>query len=285
VTVPFRRDLYRGTAEAYDRFRPPYPPALIDDLRSRVPLGSESRVLDLACGTGQIAFALAGHVAEVWAVDPEASMLELGARKASRSGVVGIRWVTGTAEDVALDGTFDLVAIGNAFHRLDREAVAARLVPHLAPGGGIALLWGGSPWEGDRPWQQVLGEVLERWTDTVGARDRVPAGWREAIERVPHEEVLRRAGLVDAGTVRVTVEQRWSVESLVGFAHSTSFLNHVALGRHADAFARDLAHALLACRPDGVFVEEATFACQVARRPPGPAPDESRTARRSDRHG
>ena len=153
----FRRDLYAGTAPWYDRFRLPYPSSLIDDLRARVPLDSASRVLDLACGTGQIAFALAadpGEVGELVAVDQEAESVEFGRAKAARLGIDNIDWKTASAEDAALDGTFRLVAIGNAFHRLDRDAVARRLIPHLESRGCIALLWGGSPFTGDDPWQR-----------------------------------------------------------------------------------------------------------------------------------
>jgi len=82
----FRKDLYQGTAEHYDHFRPGYPPALVDDLRSRAELGSSARVLDLACGTGQVAFALAGHAREVVAVDQEAGAVAYGQRKARRLG-------------------------------------------------------------------------------------------------------------------------------------------------------------------------------------------------------
>ncbi|MEY2462060.1 MAG: hypothetical protein QOH64_198, partial [Acidimicrobiaceae bacterium] len=79
--LPFRKDLFKGTAELYDRFRLPYPALLLDDLRARVPLDGNGRLLDLACGTGQVAFALASDVAEVWAVDLEAESIELGRRK------------------------------------------------------------------------------------------------------------------------------------------------------------------------------------------------------------
>jgi ubiquinone/menaquinone biosynthesis C-methylase UbiE len=87
----FRTDLYAGTAKDYDRFRPPYPAALVDDLRARVPLGPGGRVLDLACGTGQVAFALAAHAREVVAVDQEPGFVEFGEQKAGRLGVGNIR--------------------------------------------------------------------------------------------------------------------------------------------------------------------------------------------------
>src|SRR6478609_7381004 len=168
----YRKDLFQGTAEFYDRFRPRYPQALLDDLQARVPVDDSSRVLDLACGTGQIAFALAPSVAEVWAVDQEPEFIEFSARKAQRLGVANIHWVAASAEDVALDGLFDLVAIGNAFHRLDRDVVASRLVPRLSDNGCVALVWSDGPFRGERPWQRALEATLDRWTDRLGARDR-----------------------------------------------------------------------------------------------------------------
>ena len=264
----YRKDLFKGTADYYDRFRPPYPPPLLEDLRARVPLGGTGRLLDLACGTGQVAFALAADVAEVWAVDQETELIELGTRKAQRLGVTNIRWIAAAAEDVALEGAFGLVAVGNAFHRLDRDAVARRIVPHLSARGCVVLLWGGTPWRGDRRWQQVLDDTLERWRDAVGAHDRVPEGWQEVIDRDPHERVLRRAGLSYEGEFEFSLVERWSVESLTGFVYSTSFLNRAVLGHHADAFEHDLRRQLLACCPGGVFEQDLTFAYELARRVP-----------------
>lgn len=262
----YRKDLFKGTAEYYDRFRPPYPLVLLDDLRARVPIGGTGRLLDLACGTGQVAFALAADVAEVWAVDQEAESIEFGRRKAQRLGVTNIRFVAAEAEDVALEGAFDLVAIGNAFHRLDRAAVVTRLMSHLPERGCVALLWGGTPWHGERPWQRALDEALERWRDALGAADRVPEGWEAAIDRDPHEQVLRRAGLVYEGLFEFSLVERWTVDSLVGFVYSTSFLNRAVLAHHVEAFETDLRERLLACCGDGVFEQGSTFAYELARR-------------------
>jgi 2-polyprenyl-3-methyl-5-hydroxy-6-metoxy-1,4-benzoquinol methylase len=65
----FRPDLYQGTAGYYDRFRVPYPPDLIDDLGGRAGADGAGRLLDLACGTGQLSFAVHARFAEVWADD------------------------------------------------------------------------------------------------------------------------------------------------------------------------------------------------------------------------
>ena len=153
----FRPDLYRGTAPFYDRYRPPYPEALFDDLRQRVPLSGHGRVLDLACGTGQIAFALARHAAEVIAVDQEGESVTFAQAKAEAAGVSNITLVTDSAETMILHGPFELVAVGNAFQRLNRPIVARRIFSLLQPGGAVALLWGDSPWAGDLPWQTALG--------------------------------------------------------------------------------------------------------------------------------
>jgi SAM-dependent methyltransferase len=261
----FRPDLYKGTAEYYDRFRAPYPDALFNDLRRRVPVGPTDRVVDLACGTGQIAVPLAAFAGEVWGVDQEPEFIEFGVAKTRRLGLTNVRWVTASAETVALEGTFALVTVGNAFHRLDRDAVAARLRPHLQPDGCIALLWGGTPWRGDRPWQQVLHSALEHGQDELGVRERVPAGWEAAMDRDPAKEVLGRTGYIYEGSFDFPVVERWTVESLTGCVYSTSFLSPLAVGDRAHDFESDLRRRLLECHADGVFEQTATFTYELAR--------------------
>src|SRR5690349_8626147 len=54
--VRFAVSLLRGTAEYYDRYRLPYPEAMVGDLARRAQVPGRGRLLDLACGTGQLAF-------------------------------------------------------------------------------------------------------------------------------------------------------------------------------------------------------------------------------------
>ncbi|HEY7134136.1 MAG TPA: methyltransferase domain-containing protein [Acidimicrobiia bacterium] len=264
----FRRDLYRGTARYYDEYRVPYPVALFDDLCARAGVGKGGRLLDLACGTGQIAFPLANRFEEVCAVDQEAESVAFGRAKAESLGVGNIRWMVDSAEALVPDGAFDLVAVGNAFHRLPRALVAERVASWLAPGGSLALLWGGPPWAGDLPWQEDLAALMDEWTDRVGAADRVPSNWQEALDNDPNPRVLEGAGLDYVGEYTFPVEHDWTVASVAGFLYSTSVLNRDALGDHADAFEADLAARLLERKPDGVFHQTLRFAYELARRPP-----------------
>ena len=78
----FAADLYRGSAGYYDRYRLPYPEAMLADLAARAGVCGRGRLLDLACGTGQLAFPLRRWFREVWAVDSEPDMVELARKPA-----------------------------------------------------------------------------------------------------------------------------------------------------------------------------------------------------------
>lgn len=99
--IEFRHDLFHGTADYYDRFRLGYPQPMLDDILGRVGLNGRGRLLDLACGTGQIAFALADAFAEVWAVDQEPDMISLVRDKAVAAGAGHVRPVVSAVRPAA----------------------------------------------------------------------------------------------------------------------------------------------------------------------------------------
>jgi len=269
VTVNFGPDLYRGTAAFYDRFRRPYPAELIDDLAVRTSADGTGRLLDLACGTGQVSFAMRGWFAEIWAVDQEPDMIGLVRRKAAAlADPPRFEFRVAAAEDLAApEDAFDLVALGNAFHRLPRDVVAAKAMRWLRPGGYLALLWGGGPNEGDAPWQQTLREETRRWQRRPGAGRRVPAAYEADRAARPDAGILHAAGFETAGRQEYPVSQVWTAADIAGFLASTSVLSPAALGADAAAFDVSLREALLAAEPGGQFRQETTFACDLARRP------------------
>jgi len=266
--VRFRAGLFRGCAGYYDRYRLPYPEAMITDLIRRAQVAEGGRLLDLACGTGQLAFPLRRWFREVWAVDQEPEMAEAVRAKAAAAGAAEIRPVVSDAEVLdAEPESFDLAVVGNAFHRLDRDLVAGRILGWLRPGGCLALCWSIQPWTGDAAWQRVLAATLERWSPALGAEDRVPAGWDVARQRRPDAQVLSDAGFEPAAGREFAVGHRWGLPELAGLIRSTSFLPAGVLGNEADAFDADLAASLGPHSDGGVFPETVIYVYELARKP------------------
>jgi len=266
--VRFAADLYRGTAGYYDQYRLPYPEAMLADLVARAGVSGRGRLLDLACGTGQLAFPLRRWFAEVWAVDREPDMVELVRAKAAAEDAGDIRPIVSDAETLrAGRGHFELAVIGNAFHRLDRDLVARRILGWLRPGGHLALCWSSSPWAGGEDWQRALAATVDTWKSALGAGDRVPAGWDVARQRRPDLQVLSDAGFEAIGRREFAAGHRWSLAELAGYIRSTSVLPAAVLGDQADAFDADLAARLGPHGDGGAFTETASFAWELARKP------------------
>lgn len=93
-------------------------------------------VLDLGCGTGQLAAALSDGRSVV-GVDPAGAMLDVAR---NRRGGERVEWIQADARSVRLDQRFDIVLLtGHAFQVFltadDRSAVLRAIAHHLAPAG------------------------------------------------------------------------------------------------------------------------------------------------------
>jgi len=266
--VRFAADLYRGTAGYYDRYRLPYPEAMIEDLARTAQVSGRGRLLDLACGTGQLTFSLRQRFADVWAVDQEPDMVEVVRVKAASAGARTVRPIVASAETLhAAPGHFELAVVGNAFHRFDRDLAARRIHGWLQPGGHLALCWSSTPWIGEARWQQALAATLDKWKATLGAGHRIPAGWEPARQRRPDSRVLADAGFQVAGPRQFAIEHRWTLPELAGFIRSTSFLPAAVLGDQGDAFDADLAARLGPHSNASTFTENVSFVYELAQKP------------------
>ena len=269
--VTFSPDLFRGKARYYDRFRLSYPDALISDLVRRTRPSGRGRLLDLACGTGQLAFALRSSFAEVWAVDQEADMVEVVRSKAA-AGTGGVRPVVSSAEELdAPAGHFSLVVIGNAFHRLPRDLVAGRVLGWLEPGGFLALCWSLGTQAGPLDWQVAFGALLSRWQTALGGVGRVPANWDQARRQRPDAAVLTSAGFELTGRFEFLAEHRWTLPELAGFARTLSILPTDTLADNAAAFDDSLSAELGLYARDGYLTEAVSFSYELAVKGPSVA--------------
>jgi SAM-dependent methyltransferase len=134
-----RARLFDGEAERYDRARPSYPGALIDDVLGPSPHGLS--VLDVACGTGIAARQMARRGAQVAGVELNPGMAEIAERHGIPTDVAAFE-----AWDPA-GRAFDLVTCAQAWHWLDPEVSAGKAASVLRPGGRLCLFWnvGGYP--------------------------------------------------------------------------------------------------------------------------------------------
>lgn len=241
---PTGMDVFRGTAWHYARYRPGYPPALIERLVQAAGLGPQSRVLDLACGTGPIAIPIAAHVAEVVALDREPGML--GELREVAPANVAVREGDARAVDASF-GAFELATIGRALHWLGGDAYLERLEP-LTP--QVALL-------GDRI------SDSEAFSIVLGLAEEVTGGRPQASGRlVDYESALRQSAYSEVTNLSVEVERTWTRDSLVGWAYSTSFASRERLGARQVEFERELRSRL---KP--LYVERVPVDALLGRRP------------------
>jgi ubiquinone/menaquinone biosynthesis C-methylase UbiE len=91
------------------------------------------RVLDVGCGTGRVAAALAERGSRVWGVEPSR---EMAARARSR----GVHVKVARAEQLPFkEGWFERAVLWLVAHLVDRPAVFAELARVLSPDGRVAV--------------------------------------------------------------------------------------------------------------------------------------------------
>jgi SAM-dependent methyltransferase len=238
--------LFAGTAAYYLRYRPPYPDEFLSELRSRAKTTGRGALLDLACGPGRVAIPLAPHFDRVLAVDVEPEMIEVAREEAGRRGVENVDWLVERAEDLQLPpGSVELITIGEAFHRLDRQRVLKCALRSLRRGGSLVTLGGEPVWRGQEEWKRVLVRVVNEWTG-----QSLPDPRAERGEGFCNE--LRAAGL-DVQEHDSVVERIWTCDSIIGFLFSTSIASRRVLGDRASRFEEALRGALLGCEPSDRF--------------------------------
>jgi SAM-dependent methyltransferase len=219
-----------SVAAAY-RHRLPYPPAVFDVLAGLV-TDEPRAVLDIGCGTGNIARPLAPRVDRVDAVDVSAAMIEQGKRLPGGDHP-RIQWIVGRAEDAPLRPPYALVTAGGSLHWMDWEVVLPRLRDALTAGGVLALLSANRESEG-ASWERALAELVQRYrTSERWSPDMLPELERRRLFRVQ-------------GRAKVApILFRQSANEYVEALHSQSTLARERMGPDRGAAFDDAARRLL----------------------------------------
>ena len=167
------------------------------------------RILDMAGGTGDIAFRLAAKGAHVTVSDINADMLEVGMERAKKRGIDGLVWQRENAETLTFaDGSFDAYTIAFGIRNVTDIPAALREAHRVLKRGGrfYVLEFSTSEWPG-------FGDLYDRYSDKlipkIGklvAKDEESYRYLvESIRRFPKMEPFR-AMIGQAGFKSTSVE-------------------------------------------------------------------------------
>lgn len=131
---------FSDRVENYVRYRPGYPPEVLELLRSECGLLPSHFVADVAAGTGLFTRLLLENGNSVFAVEPNLEMREMGIHLlGDYDRLVS---VAGTAEDTTLaSASMDFVTAAQAAHWFDLQKARAEFVRILKTGGWCVLIW------------------------------------------------------------------------------------------------------------------------------------------------
>jgi SAM-dependent methyltransferase len=205
-----RATAFSSAATVYEAARPPFPQAAIDWLAAHLAIGPESRVLDLAAGTGRLTAPLAALTPHLVAVEPIAEM-----RGVLMRALPGVEVLDGVAEEIPLaTGAVDAITVAQAFHWFDPEPAFSEMARVLRPGGMLGLVWHAPD----------LDDALQaRFRDLIGRYrgDQPYYARTTTIDALEHQDLFAPAGHTSIRDVH-----RYDGEALANLALSTS---HVAI--------------------------------------------------------
>ncbi len=211
-------DHFSSLAAQYAESRPAYPPALFEYLASLC--ARRERCWDCACGSGQASTSLARYFDSVIATD--ASDKQVAA--AEPHPRVEYRVATAEASGLASQ-SIDLVAVAQALHWFRIGEFFAEAQRVLKPRGVIAVWSYGVQKFAD---EKIDAEVQRYYGEVVGPywppeRAIVESGYRDL--EFPFDELTPPP---------VVMEERWTLERLLGYFRSWS-----ATGRYVKANGAD----------------------------------------------
>jgi SAM-dependent methyltransferase len=190
-----RRESFDEVADLYDRARPGYPDPLLADLWALAGLSSDSRVLEIGPGTGQLTVPLARTGCRIVAVELGAELAAVARR--NLAGFDRVQVVAADFEDWPLpDEPFDLVVSATAFHWLHPQVRLVKSARALRPGGALAVIATHHVAGGTPGYDELAQTCYARW---VGA----DPGFRPpAADSVERDDELDRSPLFGSPVTR-----------------------------------------------------------------------------------
>lgn len=134
-----RATVFNEIAGEYDRHRPGYPDALVDQACKLAGIGPGASVLEIGCGTGKLTRSLLARGLRVTAVDPGDQLLAVA--RDQLQGLGDVEFFQARLEDATLPlAHFQAVFCASAIHWVDPDVSWQRTAAALVDGGTLALM-------------------------------------------------------------------------------------------------------------------------------------------------
>jgi len=173
MTFADAKQRFSNRVADYVRYRPGYPPAVLDHLRAECGLCANHVIADIGSGTGLLSKLFLEKGNRVFGVEPNSEM-----RRAGEEFLRSFREfisVAGSAEATTLgDATIDFVTAAQAFHWFEPKSARREFARILRPGGWVVILWNDRRMEEAQLTREYEG-LLERFgIDYKRVKDSYP---------------------------------------------------------------------------------------------------------------
>jgi SAM-dependent methyltransferase len=159
---------FSGRVENYVRYRPSYPPEIIDLLARECGLAKDWTIADIGSGPGNLARLFLQYGTRVYGVEPNQEMRAAGEQLLG--AFPGFTSVAATAEATGLpEASVDLVTAGQAFHWFDSQRAGSEFRRILRPPQWVALVWNERR-SGSSPFLTALDQFLGRYVRSESQR-------------------------------------------------------------------------------------------------------------------
>ena len=180
-----------------------------DRFVNRVKPRAGEHILDMAGGTGDVAFRMAERGAEVTVADINADMLEVGKERAERRGLSGLSWKVENAEALSsADASFEAYTIVFGIRNVTDIPAALREAHRVLKRGGrfYCMEFSSSEWPGfSNLYDAWASKVIPRIGKAVADDEESYRYLVESIRRFPRPNAFK-AMVADAGLVRASAE-------------------------------------------------------------------------------
>jgi SAM-dependent methyltransferase len=160
-----RRLAFGQVAEQYDRARPSYPAALVDDVLQFAGVAAGDAAVEVGAGTGKATILFAASGLAIVALEPSHEMAEIARRKTAGLPNVAIEEIEFERWDP--ERPCRLLYSAQAWHWIDPRVRFVRARQALGEGAALAAFWNRMNWESS-PLRDELIAVYRREAPELG---------------------------------------------------------------------------------------------------------------------